>query len=482
MAIYKVLADKVIQDIEQNRLPIGQRMPSVRAFSVKHDVSLTTVLNCYHSLQEQGYLKSKPQSGFYVSKPFSASAVPIMPYFKVKAIKMASQPNVAVSWGPFHIAQLSPELVPSAQLNRCMHRGYLRANDDVYQYPEPQGQIALRQALANHFNQHYFPVVASKLTITQGCIDAIRTAIEVTTQYGSTVAVSSPCFNGLLSLLRSMGRSVIEIPFIENIEGQQQLDIDQLEQLMQDKSVSACLLSANYINPQGFCLSVAQKQRLAALAQVYEIPLIEDDIFLELSYSAYTPLPIKHWDRNGWILWCGSISKSIAPGYRLGWCDPGRFFTDYLQQRIDQCASVNQPVQNALFEFINSGLYEKHLKKVRLILSAHASEYRALLRAHLPAAARVSQAEGGLVIWVQIPGLNAAELLKCTQAIGITFPIGEEFSSRQFYQDSFRINIGWSLQSTYKASETIAQESIFQGTVETQLMKICAIASQLYSS
>jgi len=465
-ARYIELCDNVIDNIVNQRLAMGQRMPSIRKFTQLHHVSMTTALNCYQRLQEQGWLYAKPQSGFFVSQPLDKNITPTFPSFKaqVSQPKMDNCVNNKIS-GPFYAAQLSTELIPQEALARCLRRGNVKHHASLYQYPDYQGNDSLRQALARHFSAQYFPLKAESLVITNGCIDAIRTAIEVTTKVGDAVAISSPCFNGLLDLLENMGRLVVEIPCHHA-----KLDLAQLEHHLASNSVSACLLSANHINPQGICLSNEQKQKIAELAQQYQIPVIEDDVYLELGYTKVCPLPIKYWDKSGWVLWCSSVSKTISPGYRLGWCHPGRFFSQYLNYRSVQSFGVNHLVQNTICEFIDSGQYLKHLKKLRLVLAQHALDYHRLLRANLPPQTRLSAADGGLVIWIQIENLDSQWLLTTAQAQGIFVRGGHQFSTLDLYHDCFRLNIGWAI-----ANEDLASP---ESKLRQQLIKLCQLITQ----
>ncbi|MCX4026816.1 PLP-dependent aminotransferase family protein [Endozoicomonas sp. SM1973] len=441
MALYISLANSIIESIQSGKLPVGFKMPSIRQFKDQHQISKTTALNCYHLLQEQGWLQSKPQSGFYTSLPYGNQSPPQFPKFKAviakpKAIQLAA----AEQDSPFYASQLAPELTPATLLNRCFKRANSRIDSAINLYPEAQGNPKLIRSLTHHFSQQYFPM-AETLIITNGCIDSVKTAIEVTTREGDAIAITSPCFNGLLELLASTKRMVVEIPSDNG-----QLDLQQLEQHMKQGSIKACLLSANHINPQGVCLTVEQKQTIARLAARHHIAIIEDDVFLELSYTNTPPLPIKHWDKKGWVLWCGSISKTLTPSYRLGWCEPGRFFNQYLKMRQVQFYGVSQPLQNTLHEFISSGLYLKHLKQLRLTLAQQVKDYYQLLQQHLPTTTRLSKALGGMVIWVQIPHLNSQSLFNLAKDEGIYFRPGNEFSSRKLYNDCFRINAGWPIR------------------------------------
>ena len=220
--------------------------------------------------------------------------------------------------------------------------------------------------------------------------------------------------------------------------------------MLEERQIAACLLSANHINPQGFCLSNKQKQRIAELADYYQIPVIEDDIYPELSYSNTNPLPIKYWDKSGWVLWCSSVSKTVAAGYRLGWCEPGRYFNAYLELRTVQYFGVNNIVQYTLCEFINSGQYTKHLKTLTTTLACHARQYHSLLRDYLPKETKISVAEGGLVIWVQVDNMDCKAVLERALKHDIPFRAGSEFTTLVYYQDCLRLNIGWPIVSSDK--------------------------------
>ncbi|WP_163836277.1 aminotransferase-like domain-containing protein [Spartinivicinus ruber] len=469
VALYKALADSVIDSIQSGKLKVGAKMPSIRQFKDQHQVSKTTALNCYYLLQEQGWLQSKPQSGFYTSLPWGEQRLPLYPKFEA----MITKPRLPrFSMGerdaPFYASQLAPELIPLELLNRCFKRANCRSDNGINLYPQAQGNPKLIRSLSQHFSQHYFPISES-IVITNGCIDAVCTAIEVTTKVGDAIAITSPCFNGLLELLANLQRMVVEIPSHNG-----ELDLDQLEHHMKTGTIKACLMSSNHINPQGLVLTVQQKQVLAKLATQYQVAIIEDDVFLELSYTKNNPLPIKHWDKKGWVLWCGSVSKTLSPSYRIGWCEPGRFFNQYLAQRQVKFYGVSQPVQNTLHEFINSGLYLKHLNKLRLTLAQQARDYYQFLQQHLPTTARLSTALGGMVIWIQVPKLNSQKLFNTAKEQGIFFRPGKEFSSRNLYNDCFRINTGWPISLSSNANTQKEQVD----NRRDELKKLCNLVIQ----
>jgi DNA-binding transcriptional MocR family regulator len=427
---------------------------------------MTTALNSYRSLEQMGWVVTHPKSGFFVSTPLSHRDTPQLPQFRSSSRLISTKfksgdysgnyssyyENGEFESGPFGISQLCPANIPLKPLRQSIKRTAQRGDQFLHTYSNPQGIQELRGAIAEHFTGIGFPLTAQELFISGGCMDAIRTALLVTTKPGDAVAISSPCFNGLLKLLSSLSRRVVEIPCTSD-----GIDLQQLEQKLKNKEIKAALLSSSHMNPHGISLSITQKKKLAALANTYHVPIIEDEIYSELGYDNIFPLPIKHWDTDGYVLWCSSVSKSLASGLRIGWCSAGR----YLQACVDVCATErlgqNSLMQASLADFINSGQYRKHLQTIRKIILANTCAYRHLLLQNLPQGSAISAPNGGLVLWVQVPDLDHIKLQAVANAVQVDIRFGAQFTTRKLYRDCFRLNIGWGLSEMHDSERTIKQ-------------------------
>ncbi len=316
MSIYKELAQQFIGQIQSGKLTENARMPSLRKLSKQHCVSVSTAVSCYQELESQGWIHARPQSGYFVSSKRNAHTPPKWAHFE----SHISEPSTRVSVqsklnGPLGVSSSDIDDKAAIELQRSFHRAMRRMNTHQNVYPDYMGELSLRQVLSCNFAQlghHFHP---NDLVITSGCISSIKTALEVCSEAGDAIAISSPCFSGILELLARMSRKIIEIPSLND-----GIDLDQLEQHFRDGNVRAGIFCTSHMNPQGITMSAQQKQRLAKLANHYKVPVIEDDVYLELDYSGQCPLPAKSYDSNGYILWCGSVSKSLSPTYRLGWC------------------------------------------------------------------------------------------------------------------------------------------------------------------
>ncbi|MDO6708179.1 PLP-dependent aminotransferase family protein [Photobacterium sp. 1_MG-2023] len=447
---YKQLAEQYISAIQSGKLAALSRMPSLRQFSQLHRVSMTTTLNCYQHLESQGWIVAKPQSGYFVAKR-GTHRQPALVQFESRMASVAEY-QAAEEWGshgqapesqhagPLGYSRFEADAVLAKQLEQSFRRAHQRLGERMNFYPAPQGEQITRTILSQHFAPYGFHFQPDQLVITHGCMDAIREAIEVCTQPGDAIAISSPCFNGLLTLLREMSRNIVEIPSVES-----GIDLDQLENHMQQGTIQAGLFCTTHMNPQGITMTPEQKQRLARMAAQYQVPVIEDDVYMELPYSNTVPLPAKYYDQAGYILWCGSVSKTLAASYRLGWCLPGRYFESYLRRFAAGCFGVSLPVQLAIADFIDNGQYSRSLKHRRFALLANKRRYIEYLEQALPGEVRISDPAGGMVLWLQIPALNLARFKHLLQATKLDIRLGALFTSRDLYRDCLRVNIGYAL-------------------------------------
>lgn len=457
MAKYKQLAEQIITDIRAEKLTVGSRMLSLRRFAKQHKVSISTAVSCYQELEKREWLQARPQSGYFITQPLSTLSVPTWKGFSTKVVTPSSKPEQStpvslpsrtpcdfrIDDGPLGASNMELEQTSIKALERSHKRVLNQSHQRLSQYPHRQGEPLLRQAIAHHFSNVGFAMGADELVITTGCLEAVKTALLVCTKPGDVVAVNSPCFNELLDLLTLLEIKLIEIP--TQSDG---IDLNRLERLMRAGKVQAGLFSTTHMNPQGITLSLEQKKRLSQLANQYRLPIIEDDVYLELNHVGQLHLPASYYDKNGYLLWCGSFSKSLSPSYRLGWCKAGRYLDKYLQ--LSQGAPIY--TQLAIADFIRSGNYDKHLKKAKYQLAENKQTYIRYLNQQLPDGSRITQPDGGLVLWIQVPKLDAKLLGQKALQADIDIRTGDIFTFSNRHQDCFRINIG------YKFSDKIQQE------------------------
>ncbi len=133
------------------------------------------------------------------------------------------------------------------------------------------------------------------------------------------------------------------------------------------------------------------------------IPLIEDDVYGDLGFGPTRAKVAKAWDKTGNVLLCSSFSKTLSPGYRVGWVAPGRWQAQVVNQKLVANLATPLPTQLAVAEFLASGGYDHHLRRVRRV---HAQQTALMAQAvghYFPTGTRVTRPEGGYVLWVEMP-------------------------------------------------------------------------------
>ncbi|NHC03147.1 PLP-dependent aminotransferase family protein [Acinetobacter sp. 187] len=450
---YQSLAQHIAQKIYRSELKIGQRLSSLRQFAEQHQVSLNTAKSCYELLEAQGLIYVKPKAGYFVqsqAQPLHSIAQPQHLDFDAIAKQVSNLElqieihEASISSDLIHLGsiQLSPNLIPIDALRRSIQRALKHSKPEDFLYSDRQGHSKLREALSAHWAEDGIFIAKEEIYITNGCMPALSTVIQNLTEVDDSIIIPTPNYNGQLQLLATLKRKILEIP--AHADG---FDIDRLEQAMRDSDAKVCLLTANFQNPLGFCLSYADKEKIAQLAAQYQCYVIEDDIYAECAYSLKRPLPIQYWDRKGYVIYCGSVSKSLSPSYRIGWfCLPSRL--KHLRAKIlTQNSAVNTPLQLGLADLIYSRAYREHLNQLKPKLMRQVEQYRQfIMQAFAGVEIRINQPQGGYALWLQLPQqIDSLKMYRYAQQHSINIVPGLVFGEDQRYNNCIRLNAGHQL-------------------------------------
>nr|WP_315205161.1 PLP-dependent aminotransferase family protein [uncultured Albidiferax sp.] len=449
MKRYEQLADLLAADIRSGLRAPGSRMPSIRTLTAQHGISPSTAFQAYYRLEEKGLVRARERSGYFVTGAVTLPApLPrtVAPPAQVAArvdisglvfavLDAAQQRDIA----PLGSAFPSPALFPLQRLAQSLGRSMRRSQPWESVQHLPQGHAGLRQQIALRYLAMGMAQPPEDLVVTSGALEALNLCLAAVAQPGDLVAVESPGFYASLQTLERLKMRALEIP----VHPQHGLDLDALEQALGRHPVKACWFMTSFQNPTGASLSTAGKQRLVALLAARQTPLIEDDVYGELYFGNQAPLPAKAYDQQGLVMHCSSFSKTLAPGYRVGWVAPGRFGPRIAQLKLMTTLGASLPAQAALADYLQHGGYDKHLRRLRHVLeSQHASLVAAIAR-YFPADVQVSKPGGGYFVWVVFaPGFDALALHQQALAQGISIAPGPMFSARQGLRHCVRLNFG----------------------------------------
>jgi DNA-binding transcriptional MocR family regulator len=448
--LYMQVADGLEKMIADDVLKIGDKLPSVRVISDEYGISMGTAFQAYYHLEGKGLIESRPKSGYYVR--FNHKRFPELPRMiqheqlshdvSVKEMIASIYTDIVLyNKKVINLAMAVPDgsLLPVAKLNKSVMQVLRNSKDSCVQYEHVQGNIELRKQIAKLSFNWGGKVKPEDIIVTGGCLEAITMCLRAVTQPGDTVAVESPNYFGIFQAIESMGLKVVEISscFIDGLE------LDCLEEAIKKFPIKAVVAIPNFNNPLGGCMPDENKKKLVDIINKHNIPLIEDDIYGELYFGKNRPRTCKYYDTKGLVMHCTSLTKSLAPGYRIGWVIPGKFFEQVRQIKRIQNISSPTLTQAAIAHYLQNGRYEYHLKNMRKALHTQCLRYMQAIIDYFPEDTKVSRPHGGFVLWVQLnKKLNGFKLRTEAMKHNISIVPGKIFSASCDNNNCIRISFG----------------------------------------
>ena len=446
MTLYETVSGRIEHLISHGTYRSGDRIPSVRALSIRMKVSVSTVMEAYRLLEDRSLIECRPQSGYYVKPAFpgklaepETSSPDVKPTnVNVSELAMMVMQDTRKT-GLIQLGAAIPntELLPVDRLSRTMSASSRRHGARSLCYEFAPGVEALRVQIAKRALTAGCPMTPEEIIITSGCQEAIFLALQVICRPGDTIAIESPTFYNFFQAIEALGLRALEIP----THPRDGVCIDTLQRVLKRNKVAAGLFTPNFNNPLGSCMPDERKNELVQLFADRGIPLIEDDIYGDLAYSIHRPKTAKAFDKTGNVLLCSSFSKTLAPGYRVGWIAPGRLYADVLRLKSVSSLGTATPTQLAIASFLADGGYDRHLRKMRKIYARNAVLMAEAVSAHFPDGTRVTRPQGGQVLWVELPRKgDSLALYEKARKAGISIAPGPIFSSQRKYRNFFRLN------------------------------------------
>ncbi len=461
--LYEQVASELAELIRLGTFRPGERIPSVRQLSRQRKISITTVLQAYMLLENQGLIETRPQSGYYVrgrlpeelpepetSNPVQDPTLVSMRELVMMVLRDSTNPNL-IQLGA---AIPNTELVIPYKLNHIM-AGLQRQLESEYNlYDIPPGNEALRIQIAQRMVGIGCNLTQADIVTTSGCLEAFTLSLRAVCNPGDTVAIESPMYFGVLQVLESLQLKALEIP----THPRDGISLSALRFALEHNSIQACMVLSNFNNPLGSCIPDDNKRQLVELLNRHEVPLIEGDVCGELYFSGVRPGVCKAYDRKGLVLLCSSFSKDLVPGYRVGYVAPGRFKATIEWLKYTTNVATATLPQVAIAKFLESGGYERHLRSIRRLYAGFMSQLSTAVMRYFPEGTRITRPNGGFVLWVQMPDyVDSLELYKEALQAGITLAPGYMFSATEQYRNFIRLNAAWWSYETDRAMRRLGE-------------------------
>ena len=452
--LYLAIADDIEQRIMSNVLQIGERLPSVRTLSKMHNVSMSTTLQAYYHLEGKGLVEARPQSGYFVR--FNPSRFPkkveksnprqVTKAKSVEAIISEVYDDFAMQGMiRFSLSVPAPELLPLAKLNKAMVQAMRDLPANGTSYESIQGNEALRRQIAKTSIEWGGHLQPDDIITTAGCMSAISYCLLALTKPGDTIAVESPVYFGMLRFAQSIGVKVLELP----TDPDTGVDPDDLKKALDKHDIKACFFVTNFSNPLGYCMPDEQKEATVRLLSKYGVPLIEDDLYGEVYFGKQRPKSCKSFDEEGNVLWCGSISKTLAPGFRVGWVAPGKYTEKVKRLKLYNSITSATPQQAAIAGFMAEGRYENHMRRLRQTLHANSLQFTRAINEYFPDNIKMSIPNGGFTLWLELDEkIDTYNVYREAVQHKISIAPGSMFTLQERYSNCMRISYGmpWSIQ------------------------------------
>lgn len=447
LQIKNQIKDMILKDL----LPEGKRLLPTREMAHMLEVNRSTIVSAYNELIDDGYIESHVGRGTIIRKKgspdnnsFSRQPMNWAEFFTVlPKIEQLSFYEDYISLSPqediisLGIGIPDPDYYPSLKLKDILDKIIKDKPKIILQLSPSEGCYPLQEALANWIPHDDTPINPDEVFITSGAVQALYILCQALLAPGDLVVVESPTSMNSLRTFRAAQAKIIDIP-VDN----QGMRVDILDNLLSRQKVKLIYTVPTFQNPSGTVLSLERRVKLLDLARKYLVPIIEEDPYSKLYFDRIPPPSLKAMDTFNSVIHIGTFSKILFQGLRVGWIVAPKPVIKQIipiKSLIDLHTSTLE--QYVFSEFINQGLLEKHLQKMRKVYARKRDLLVSALSKCCPDELKWNTPEGGICLWCQLTqGLNAVELLRESIYEKVIFIEGKLFSPQGNHDDWLRLN------------------------------------------
>ncbi|HUX12041.1 MAG TPA: PLP-dependent aminotransferase family protein [Spirochaetia bacterium] len=422
----------------------GDRLPSMRRIAESGGYGINTVRSALALLERDGLVEPHERSGVFVQelRRFEAPTPPPDSYLQWnrdsgERLDHLLERIVKRDRG-FAVAAPGVDLLPVGKLEKL----FASLSDDWIGYAETQGDEELRRRISLQYEPVNGFTSIDRIMITNGATEAISIVIGTLVAPGDIVVVESPTYYDYFRQLSAVGAVVIEI----RTTLERGMDLGALAEVLSTRKVRMVIVQPNVQNPTGATMPDTEKKSLMRLLKASGCILVQDDVYGDLSFGAERPANLSLFEDYGKLVLISSISKSLAPGLRIGWIIASELMERLLETKVRSSLCSSRPSQMVLAKYLSTPAYPAHLRKIRAALSQRLDEYMRVLTEALPEGSEVSRPSGGCLLWVSFPReVDATEVFLQAAQEGVVAAPGELFSAHPHFRNFFRINAGRAL-------------------------------------
>ena len=452
MRRYEEVVSHIRKRIEAGTLKLADRLPSVRELSALTGFSMVTIHHAYALLESDGIIVAQPRTGFFVKRlPASLGSFPdaLSAEGASKSVPISSDDlnfQLSTSWHREELAAFgavypSDDLFSRRRVNQTLRQVLLHDPRGLVKADVPEGDPMLREVVAKRAAQRGIIVRPQDVLITGSGSRGLDICIAAMTKPGDVVLVETPTFFPLLAALRRRHLMALEI-YSHPVTG---IDPDQLSYLLHQNDVAACLLMPVNHYPTGVTYTKETMQKVARLACEMKVPIIENDLFGNLSYANELAASLKSFDENGYVIQFSSMPGISPSGYGIGWIISDRFHQRLLEQTYFTNPFGGEGVlQRAAAEYATHGNYGRQLRRVQDTLQARMQRGLRLVSDYLPKGSAVSSPTGGFMCWVRGPhGFDATTASQRALSASVSLVPGPMLSPTLSFRNFMALNFSF---------------------------------------
>jgi len=362
-------------------------------------------------------------------------------------LKLTEQPDIISFAGGLP----APEVFPVAEVREATRRVLEEHGSAALQYSATEGYLPLRELLVRHMTRYGIKVTPDNVLITSGSQQALDLIGKLLLNPGDLVMTEVPTFLGAIQAFTAYQAGFVTVPIDD--EG---LEVEQLEEALRAGPKFLYLLP-NFQNPGGVTLSLERRRRVVELASRYGAPIVEDDPYGQLRYDGHHLPPLVKVDAEfhgcasgerafrGGVLYLGTLSKTLAPGLRIGWVvAPEEVIRKLVLLKQGTDLHTSTFTQMVAYETARGGFLDRHVRWIRKVYGERRDAMLGALERHFPPGVGWTHPLGGLFVWVTLPpGLDSSELLESALAEKVAFVPGASFFPAGGGAETLRLNFSY---------------------------------------
>lgn len=412
-ALYLQLSNQFISLIKEGTLPPGTKLPSSRNLSEILEVHRKTVVASYEELLLQGWIESIPKKGTYVHA--NLPMLQQQEYVNEEQNRQTETANfnfnknkllyrkayeTGPDWTVIDDGISDVRLTPIDDIARTYRRlAGKKSTLEALTYGLTSGNLKLRKALSTYLNKtRGLRISEDRILITRGSQMGIYLASKLLFETEGNVIVGSTNYIAADVTMKDSGANLIRVSVDDN-----GLNTNEIANICQHKKVTAVFVTSHHHHPTTVTLSAERRIHLLNLAKEYEFAIIEDDYDYDFNYNHAPILPLASHDIHGNVIYIGSICKTVAPVFRIGYMVAPKEF-------VEEAAKVRRYIDrqgDALLEltfvdFIQSGDLDRHIKKILKAYRIRRDLFCKLLKSELGDVFSFQVPKGGMAVWVTL--------------------------------------------------------------------------------